>query len=116
MKWFILIAAIVFNALANILIKMGMSGESQHEDILNMLKSKWLSLPIIGGIICFGFALVAYSYVLSRMNLSIAYPIMTSAGFMLIGIASWLIFKETITQGQVIGFVCIVFGIWMVAK
>lgn len=115
MKWIVLILAIVLNAIANILIKLGMIG-SKEEGIVNMLKTKWFSLPIIGGITCFGLALVTYSYVLSKMNLSVAYPVMTSSGFILIGLASWLFFKETITVVQLVGFGFLIMGIWLVAK
>jgi multidrug transporter EmrE-like cation transporter len=115
MRWIVLITAIILNALANVLIKAGMIG-SKEEGLINMLKNRWLSLPIISGILCFALALIAYSYVLSKMNLSVAYPIMTSAGFILIGFISWLFFKETITFVQLIGFGFLIIGIWLVAK
>lgn len=115
MKWAILILAIVLNAFANIFIKAGMMG-SKEESILLLLKEKWLSLPIISGIACFVLALVAYSYVLSKLNLSIAYPLMTSLGFVIVILASWLVFKESITLAQVAGFILILSGVWLVAR
>jgi multidrug transporter EmrE-like cation transporter len=115
MRWAILILAIVLNAFANIFIKAGMVG-SNEESMLLLLKNKWLSLPIISGIVCFVLALVAYSYVLSRLNLSIAYPLMTSLGFVIVILASWLVFKESITLTQVAGFILILLGVWLVAK
>ena len=97
------------------LIKMGMS-ENREDTVMEMIKHRSLSLPIIAGIMCFIFALVAYSYVLSRMKLNMAYPIMTSSGFVLIGISSWLFFRETVTTTQVIGFVLMILGIFLVAR
>jgi len=47
---------------------------------------------------------MAYGYVLTKMNLSIAYPIMTSMGFMIVVLASWLFLGERITLIQTIGF------------
>lgn len=116
MKWFVLVTAITFNAVANILIKAGMVGGDKEQNIILMLRTRWCSPAIIGGIICFGLALAAYSYVLVKMNLSVAYPIMTSAGFAIIAIASVLLFKETLTLMQIIGFVLMSLGIWFVAR
>ena len=116
MKWLILAAAVCFNALANILIKAGMAGGDKQAGLLEMLKTRWLSLPIIGGIACFIIALAAYSYVLSVMNLNIAYPIMTTAGFMLIVAVSVLYFHETIVFTQIIGIALMIAGIWLVSR
>ena len=115
MKWAILILAIILNALANIFIKAGMMG-SKEESMLLLLREKCLSLPIISGIGCFVLALVAYSYVLSKVNLSIAYPMMTSLGFVIVIFASWIVFKESITLVQMAGFVLILSGVWLVAR
>lgn len=71
---------------------------------------------IVGGILSFVLALVAYGYVLTKMNLSIAYPIMTSMGFMIVILASWLFLKESITLIQAVRFLLILSGVWMVAK
>jgi small multidrug resistance pump len=116
MKWFVLVTAVTFNAVANILIKAGMLGGDKEENIILMLRARWFSPAIIGGVACFGLALVAYSYVLAKMNLSMAYPIMTSAGFAIIATASAILFKETVTPLQIVGFVLMSLGIWFVAR
>jgi multidrug transporter EmrE-like cation transporter len=71
---------------------------------------------VFSGLFCFGLALVAYNYVLSQLNLSIAYPIMTSVGYCIVIVASWLFLKEKIVPLQVFGFVLIIAGVWMVAR
>jgi multidrug transporter EmrE-like cation transporter len=117
MKWVILIMAIVLNGFANIFIKAGIAGVGgKQESLILFLKFKHLSLPIISGIACFVLALAAYSYVLSKFNLSIAYPIMTSLSFVIVILASRLVFKESITPVQVAGFILILSGVWLVAR
>lgn len=117
MKWAILILAIVLNGFANIFIKAGMGGVGGKQDsLILLLKYKLLSLPILSGMACFVLALGAYSYVLSKFNLSIAYPIMTSLSFVIVILASWLVFKESITPVQVAGFILILSGVWLVAR
>lgn len=116
MKWLILAAAIICNALANILIKAGMTGANPQLSIFNLLKERCFSPSILAGIACFVLALVAYSYVLSRMNLSVAYPIMTGAGFLIIGIVSALVFKESLKLLQIVGFALICLGILFASR
>jgi multidrug transporter EmrE-like cation transporter len=115
MNWIILGVAIFLNALANILIKIGVIGKSRQLSI-DMFNELITTPAILGGVLSFILALVAYGYVLSRMNLSIAYPLMTSIGFVIITLASRFILKEPINPIQIAGFLFILLGVWMVAK
>jgi len=112
----ILCFAIVANATANILIKVGMNRVGEGKGLLPTVMSGALQPAIIFGIVFFVLALAAYTYVLSRINLSIAYPIMTSMGFVLVILVSWLFLKETVTLYQLLGFVLIIAGVWLVAR
>ena len=115
MDWVILGIAIFLNALANILIKVGVIDKGGKISI-NMFFDIITTPAIIGGILSFVFALIAYEYVLTKMNISIAYPLMTSIGFMIVILASWFFLKESITLIQILGFLFILSGVWMVAK
>jgi multidrug transporter EmrE-like cation transporter len=115
MKWGILGCAIFLNAFANILIKIGVTNKSDKLDISTLLNTA-ISPAIIGGILLFVLALIAYGYVLTKLNLSIAYPIMTSMGFLIVILVSWLFLREAITLTQVMGFILILSGVWMVAR
>lgn len=115
MKWIILSIAIFLSALANILIKIGVMDKGIKLDIRMIIEI--ITTPaIIGGIISFILALFAYGYVLTKMNLSLVYPLMTSLGFMIVIIGSCFFLKESITLIQIIGFLFILSGVWMVAK
>jgi multidrug transporter EmrE-like cation transporter len=115
MNWIILGIAISLNALANILIKVGVMDRGGKFTV-EMVTQVITSPTIIGGIVSFAIALVAYGYVLTRMNLSIAYPLMTSVGFIIVTLTSWLFLKEPITPVHTIGLLFILSGVWMVAK
>ncbi len=115
MSYIILILAITFNAVANILMKIGMLKEKQAANLVSFILGLILNPVLIAGIICFALGLAAYCYVLTKLNLSIAYPIMTSVGYVIVIIASWLFLKETITLIQIAGFAFIIAGVWMVA-
>ena len=108
--------AIIFNALANVLMKMGMMRVDNNTNIFSMASKSFAQPAIPLGIVSFILALICYLYVLSKLNLSIAYPIMTSMGFLVVILASWVFLKESITTIQIVGFVFIIMGVWMTAS
>ena len=114
--YFVLSLAIVLNAVANILMKVAMLKQEKTTDIITMITQSLLNPILFLGLLSFALALVAYCYVLSNLNLSIAYPLMTTLGFIIVILASWLFLGETITKIQIIGFVSIIAGVWMVAR
>jgi multidrug transporter EmrE-like cation transporter len=67
-------------------------------------------------VVLFGLALAAYSIVLSKINLSIAYPIMTGGGFLLVFLASAAFFKENISATHILGAVLILAGVYTLAR
>lgn len=114
--YIVLALAIFLNALANILIKVGMLKVGQTVNFFDAISKAIGKPPIYLGIISFAFALGAYAYVLSKVNLSVAYPIMTSMGFLIVILVSKLFLNEAITSTQIVGFIFIVVGVCLVAK
>ncbi len=117
--YFVLALAILLNAGANILMKIAMQKSpvfieqgSMFSSLIQAVKNPWLLL----GVSCFGLALVAYSAVLSKINLSIAYPIMTGAGFLIVSIVSALYLKEQLSYLHVMGALLILAGVWLLAS
>ncbi|MGE5543811.1 MAG: DMT family transporter [Bacillota bacterium] len=109
--------AVLFNALANIVIKWAMQGKSVlfAEGLGTTVKNLAANYWLWGGIILFGLAFILYSLVLARINLSIAYPVMTSLGLVIITLVSILVFKEVITGLQAGGLLLIIIGVWLVS-
>lgn len=117
--YLILLAAIIFNAGANIMIKAAMRKSPiilEQGAVLQAFVQAAKNPHLIAGVALFGLALAAYSVVLSRINLSIAYPIMTGAGFLLVFLVSGLYFKENITAVHLLGSVMILAGVWVLAR
>lgn len=116
MTYIIFCISIVLNALANILMKVGALKPKQTYGIWDVMCNMAMNPIILAGIICFALGLAAYNYVLIRINLSVAYPINTSLGYILVILASWLFLKEDITALQLGGIGLIIIGVWMVAR
>jgi multidrug transporter EmrE-like cation transporter len=108
--------SIILNALANILMKAGALKPKESNQIFEVFINMATNPVIIAGIICFALGLAAYNYVLIKINLSVAYPINTSLGFVLVVLVSWLFLKETITPVQIGGIGLIIVGVFMVAR
>ena len=94
--YFYLATAILLNASANICIKAGMLRSGVPNNFGYLVRQLFTNPFLTVGVVLFGMALAAYSYVLSRLNLSIAYPIMTSLGYVIVILASWVWLSETI--------------------
>lgn len=113
----VLAFALVANAVANILIKEGMRDKHLSlSDVSATLKIMLFNPALLAGLACFGLALGAYSIVLSQVKLSVAYPIMTSMGFLIVVSYSFFKLQESITPMQVGGLALILAGVWMVAS
>ena len=108
--------ALTFNAVANILMKAGMRNAPEGLGATGMIKHYLTSWPVIVGLALFALNIVAYTQALTKIPLSIAYPIMTSLGFLIVVSASAYFFKETITWVQGIGFALIIGGVICVAR
>ena len=109
-SWIVLLLAVVLNALANVLIKAGVSrlGSASGFAVLPAA----LAEPLLyGGVAAFALALIAYAIALSRIDLSVAYPLMTSLGLLIVAVASWRWFGETYDLRKTAGTLLIVAGV-----
>ena len=84
-------------------------------DVLGKLTQAFLNPYIISGIAIYGFTTLVWLIILSRVKLSIAYPLLSS-GYVLSILFSWLLFKESIPKIRIIGAVIICIGVYLVAQ
>ena len=75
----------------------------------SILRNKWL----LGGASFFVISFFFYLFVLSRLRLNFAYPVMVSAGIILVAIGSQIFLGETLSFRQIIGIALIIFGIFL---
>ena len=116
-RWYGLLAvALVFNAVANILMKAGMRSAPEAAGAGAMIKHYISSWPVLLGLVLFALNVLAYTQALTKIPLSIAYPLMTSLGFLIVVAASAYFFKESISWVQGIGFALIIAGVICVAR
>jgi len=85
-------------------------------NFLNLIPRVLQNVWLIGGLFLLGISFLLWLFVISRIKLSLAYPIATSLNFSLIVLFSWLLFREQLLPIQILGIAIIIFGIFLLLK
>ena len=114
MTWGYVIATLLLNVLANLFLKNGMStlAGGGKEALFHMIRTPSIYI----GAVCYGAAFVTYSLALTKMHLSIVYPLITGGIAVTLALVSVTLFGETLRMGQALGIVLIVAGIWFLSR
>lgn len=113
--YLILAMTVVANASASIFVKIAMRGAPVASIGALLARSAAQPAAWLGGFL-FVSSFFGYSYVLSKLSLGTAYPIMTSASMAIVVLASAWYFQEGLGWRQIAGLLLIVAGIWAVHK
>lgn len=115
----LILTGVLLNAAAQLLLKAGTTriGEFQFslENVVPIGLKIITQWPIIGGLACYGISVVVWIMALSRVPVSLAYP-MLSIGYIVNAFAAWWLFGESLTAQKLIGIAVIIVGVWLVAK
>ncbi len=109
--YLLLLIAIVFAVIAQLLWKLGMSRRPNFR--LKDLATLTGNFPVLGGFTCFGISIFLYLQALANLNLSVAYPTV-SLGYVLVIIMSKVCFKEAISPIRWISVLVICAGVALV--
>ena len=114
MGWLLLLMALTLNATANILLKLGATqlGELGGPDLLGRVIQNYY---LFAGILLFALNVVFYFGALSRLDLSVAYPVMVAGGTVIVVSVSALLLGEAIDTRQAMGLVLLIAGIVLVS-
>jgi spermidine export protein MdtJ len=113
---FALVFALLANAAANVLIRWGMKDQALDPGRpAQMLQGILMNGRVLAGIVLFALNVLAYAFALSRIRLSVAYPVMTSLGLVIVMVLSCALMGERITSLQLVGTGLILVGVLLVA-
>lgn len=115
----LILIGVAFNTAAQLLLKVGMA-RIGHFDVsfANLIPTStqvFTSLPVLGGLACYVCSVLVWLVVLSRVDVSMAYPMM-SLGYIFTGLAAYAWLGEALGPMRLAGMVVIMIGVWMVAK
>lgn len=114
-----LLAGVLLNAGAQLLLKAGtnalgiltLSRETWPDTLLQMATQRYFAL----GAACYVLSLFVWILGLSRVPVSIAYPLL-SLGYIVNAVAAHYLFGEAVTAARWLGIGLIVVGVWLVAR
>jgi multidrug transporter EmrE-like cation transporter len=107
----ILLVAILFSAVGQIMLKSGMNGHPGFQ--IRYLWSLILDAKIVFGFLCYGVSTLLYLKSLAYLDLSLAYPTV-SLGYVIILLLSRKLFKEPVSSTRWIAVLIICLGIALV--
>ncbi len=112
--------SVLLSSIAQIALKGGMS----HPDVMSaaargfniaMLRSVATSPLVLGGLAVYFASTVVWLSVLSRTDVSLAYPFV-GLGFVMTAIMAWAIHGEVLTPARIVGTLLICSGVVVLAR
>jgi multidrug transporter EmrE-like cation transporter len=115
----LVLAGVLLNAAAQLLLKAGTNAVGSFEFAAANAVPMGLKLAvephILGGIACYVISVVVWILALSRVEVSIAYP-MLSIGYVVNAVAAYYLFGEAVTATRLVGIGIIILGVFIVAR
>jgi multidrug transporter EmrE-like cation transporter len=115
----LVMAGVLLNAAAQLLLKAGTTRVGEFAFTLdNVGPVGWrlaTSPHIAAGLACYAVSVVVWILALSRVPVSIAYP-MLSVGYVVNALAAWYLFGESLSMQKLVGIAFIVIGVFLVAR
>jgi len=114
-----IISGILLNALAQLLLKKGTNAIGA----IHLTADNWFAtglqvatqLPIIGGLSCYVISVVVWIIGLSRVDVSIAYP-MLSIGYIVNAIGAWYFLGEVMSVQRLLAIGVIIIGVALLVR
>ena len=115
----LILTGVMLNAIAQLALKasvkeMGAIGLNAGSLLQSFLRLSWEPFLWLG-LICYGISVIVWILALSRVDVSIAYP-MLSLGYVVNAIAAWQLFGEVMNPGRIVGIGIILIGVYVLAR
>jgi len=115
----LILTGVVLNAIAQLALKasviglgeIGVDVSSLWTSAGSLIVNVWLWI----GLVCYGFSLIIWIVALSRVEVSVAYP-MLSIGYIINAVAAWHLFGESLGAGKLTGIGIIIIGVYVLAR
>lgn len=115
----LVLAGVLLNAAAQLLLKAGTNRIGEFAFTLDNVVPVGLKVAaspfVLGGLACYAVSVVVWIMALSRVPVSVAYP-MLSIGYIVNAFAAWALFGESLAAQKLAGIGFIVVGVWLVAR
>lgn len=115
----LVIISVLFNVIAQLLLKKGVTiFEKLDFSIDTMIKlfvGIFTNIYIFSGMFCFVMSAFLWLFVLTKIQVSIAYPL-GSLGYIFTAVLAYFILNEPLTMAKIIGIALICVGVFVLTK
>ncbi len=119
LSFVLILSGVLLNAAAQLLLKAGTNSVGQFQfSAENLLPIGWKlgTQPyILAGLSCYVISVVVWIMALSRVQVSVAYP-MLSIGYVVNAVAAYFLFGEAVGMQRLLGIGVILIGVVLVAR
>jgi multidrug transporter EmrE-like cation transporter len=114
-----ILTGVCLNALAQLLLKAGTNAVG----VIHLTAENWFStgvklatqLPIVGGLTCYVISVVVWIVALSRVDVTIAYP-MISLGYIINALGAWYFLGEAVSAQRLLAIGVIIVGVVLLTR
>jgi len=116
-NFLIIILGVSLNAAGQLFLKSGANiiGPITSNSSFTASLTSALNVYIFLGLLCYILSISAWIIALTRIDVSIAYP-MLSLGYVIVTIAAWFLFNEPISSIKILSLFIIIAGIVLLAN
>lgn len=117
--WLLLLMTIGLTAVANLLLKYAAVNRKElgaAKGLIANIFEMFTTPSLLLGILCLGIAVMSYAIALRNINLSVAYPVMTTSVVVLVALFSAIFFGEPITIVKTVGTVIVIAGVILLSQ
>lgn len=115
----LILAGVVLNAAAQFLLKMATNKvgviEASSALSLSAMSALFMQWPMVLGLFCYGFSLLIWLMALSRVDVSLAYP-MLAIGYVINALAAQHFLGEVVSTQRWLAIGVIVLGVALLAR
>lgn len=115
----LVLTGVLLNAVAQLALKASVSDTGiinlDMHSLLTSAGSLATNLWLWLGLFCYAVSVIVWILALSRVDVSIAYP-MLSIGYIVNAVAAWHLFDEPLSLGKVAGIGIIIVGVYVLAR
>ncbi|MDO8413088.1 MAG: EamA family transporter [Gallionellaceae bacterium] len=115
----LIFTGVMLNAAAQILMKAGTNSIGYFEfSSANILPIGWKLATephIVGALFCYALSVVIWILALSRVPVSIAFPLLSMA-YIVNAIAAWYLLNETLNPAKMLGIGVIILGVIIISR
>jgi drug/metabolite transporter (DMT)-like permease len=110
---------VFLNVTGQLSLKYGMTKIGNFSLSLSTLPPVFLkaatNLHVLFGLLCYGLGFMVWLIVLSKAEVSYAYPLI-SLGYILTAVLAWALFGEALNENRLVGILTICLGVFLIAR